>query len=156
MIQHIKIRRAIKSDAQDLSKLILENANSTLLPHYNEEQWAVFTKYYSIEETEKKIKEWVFFCADIEGEIAGAVALNNNFVVGFYTKLAFLRKGIGQMLMKHIEEYASQNDISELQLAASPEGLEFYLKHDWKKIKARIFYHYGVGFEETLMSKNLK
>jgi N-acetylglutamate synthase-like GNAT family acetyltransferase len=151
----IYIRNAELKDAKVLSELICENAQQILKPHYNTDQWNVFIKYYSIEVMTKKIESQIIFCAEKDGEIVGTIALDGDFVVGFYTHLHSMNQGIGKMLITHLEKYAVNNGIKKLQLAASPEGVTFYLKNGWQKVKDFVIEYYGVGFEETLMVKEL-
>lgn len=154
MIQ-IHIRRAIHSDAVALSSLICENASKCLRPHYSEEQWNIFLKYYSPAVMSEKIKTQVIFCA-LEGKTpVGCIGLHDDHVVGFYTRLEKRNQGIGKMLMAHLETYAKATGLSQLRLAASPEGLAFYYKNGWQKVKEFVVEHYGVGFNETLMKKKL-
>jgi GNAT superfamily N-acetyltransferase len=156
MLNRPEIRPAIKNDAESLSRMICENAKAILLPHYNEDQWNVFISYYSPEVIRIKIKEQYVFCAELDGNIVGTIALHKDFVVGFYTRLEYLNQGIGKMMMQHLEEFAFDKGLTEIQLAASPEGLSFYYKNGWKKIRDITIEHYGVGFKETLMVKSLK
>lgn len=155
MTDQIEIRRAIDNDADNLSQLICENAEALLSPYYNEKQWSIFMKYYSPGQMYRKIREQDVFCAERDGQIVCTIALDKYFVVGFYTRLQFLNKGIGKVMMKHLEGFALQKGLTKIQLAASPEGLKFYYKNGWTKIKDIVMEHYGVGFEETLMVKRL-
>ncbi|SEW52757.1 GNAT family N-acetyltransferase [Chitinophaga arvensicola] len=151
----IQIRRAQLTDAAALSELICENAQQLLKPHYSEAQWTIFIQYYSIAVLREKISKQVVFCAEKDGVIVGTVALDGDFVVGFYTRLQQVNQGIGKLLMAHLEAYALSNGLTTLQLAASPEGLAFYAKNGWQYVKDYTFEYYGVGFEETLMQKPL-
>ncbi|MCW3464981.1 GNAT family N-acetyltransferase [Chitinophaga nivalis] len=151
----IHIRAAQLSDAKALSDLICENALKILKPHYSDEQWNIFIRYYSVEVMIEKIATQTVFCAERAGQIIGTVALDGDFVVGFYTHVQHVNQGIGKQLMAHLENHAYRNGITTLQLAASPEGLAFYYKNGWQKIKDLMMVHYGVGFEETLMTKQL-
>lgn len=151
----VRVRKAQISDAKQLSELILENAEELVRPHYSEEQWNIFIKYYSEEVVAEKIGRQVVFIAEKEGLIVGTVALEDDFVVGVYTRLQNVGQGIGKLLMAHLENYAKDSGVTQLQLAASPTGLAFYYKNGWEKVKEFIIEYYGVGFEETLMIKNL-
>jgi GNAT superfamily N-acetyltransferase len=155
MIETVKIRKAIPDDASHLSDLICENADLLLKPYYTELQWNVFIQYYSVAVMFKKIETQSIFCAEIDGMIVGTIALDADFVVGFYTKTSHLKKGIGKKMMQHLEQYALGNGIKTLQLAASPIGVDFYLKNGWEKIKDFNIKYLGVEFEETLMKKQL-
>lgn len=151
-----QITKAQLSDAVELSELICENARHLLQPHYTKAQWDIFIQYYSVEDIRDKIARQVVFCAEQDGQIIGTVALDGDFVVGFYTRLSFVGQGIGRKLMLHLEKYAASIGIETLQLAASPEGLAFYIKNGWQKVKDFTIEHYGVGFEETLMIKTIQ
>ena len=151
----IHIRAAQLSDAKQLSDLICENAQQLLKPHYNHQQWDIFIRYYSEQVLEEKITRQTVFCAERDGQMLGTVALDGDFVVGFYTRLQHVNQGIGKQLMIHLETYAQSMGLTMLQLAASPEGLAFYYKHGWEKVKDFTIEHYGVGFEETLMTKHV-
>jgi GNAT superfamily N-acetyltransferase len=151
----IHIRKAQLLDVQELSDLICENAQKILKPHYNNEQWNIFIRYYSEQVLSEKIANQTIFCAERDGQILGTVALDGDFVVGFYTRLQNVNQGIGRQLMTHLEIYAQSKGLTMLQLAASPEGLAFYYKNGWQKVKDFTIEHYGVGFEETLMTKRI-
>jgi GNAT superfamily N-acetyltransferase len=155
MVKQLTIRLAIDKDAASLSQMICENAKTMLLPHYNEKQWNIFIKYYSPEVMQVKIKEQSVFCAELNGNIVGTIALDKDVVVGFYTRLEYVNQGVGKRLMQHLEKFALDKGLHEIQLAASPEGLSFYYKHGWKKVKDITIEHYGVGFKETLMVKRI-
>lgn len=152
----ITIRRANESDAGELSQMISDNAKITLAPYYSEKQWNVFIKYYSAEALERKIRQQLFFCGESDGVIVGSVALDNNFVAGLYTHVNYLNRGIGTKMMKHLEAAALERSLDEIRLAASPAGLNFYLKNGWRIVEDIVIDHYGVGFEETLMAKELR
>nr|WP_295877178.1 GNAT family N-acetyltransferase [uncultured Chitinophaga sp.] len=154
-MEPVIIREASLPDAKQLSDLICENALALLKPHYSNEQWDIFIRYYSEQVMTEKLQRQAVFCAEINGEIVGTVALEDNWVFGFYTRLQNVNQGIGKRLMTHLEDYARARGLDTLQLAASPAGLAFYYKHGWQKVKDFTAYHYGIGFEETLMTKSL-
>jgi GNAT superfamily N-acetyltransferase len=155
MKNKLTIRLAVDNDAESLSQLICTNANAKLRPHYSNDQWYIFKKYYSPEAIRNKMKKQYIFCAQLNGEIVGTIALDEDFVVGFYTRLEYLNQGIGKMLILHLEKFAMAKGLKVIQLAASPEGLSFYYKHRWKKINDITIEHYGIGFKETLMAKQI-
>lgn len=156
IMSQIHIRKAEITDAKNLSELICENAQKILKPHYNEQQWKIFSRYYSIENMRDKIKSQIIFCAVYNDEIVGTIALDGDFVVGFYTKLQNMNRGIGKLLITHLENHAANSGLKKIQLASTPEGLAFYYKNGWQKVKNFMVNHYGVEFEETLMVKELE
>ncbi len=155
MNNQLSFRRAVAGDAETLSLLICENAGAMLAPYYTQQQWATFIKYYEPGALAGKIDRQVVFCAEIQGEIVATVALDGDFVLGFYTRLSYMGQGIGTLVIQHLEAYALAHNIKQIQLAASPVGLRFYYKHGWEKVKDMTIFYDGVGFEETLMLKKL-
>jgi N-acetylglutamate synthase-like GNAT family acetyltransferase len=143
----LSIRRAQLSDAEAISELVLR--------YYSPIQWEVFASYYSIEAVQKKIQTQDVFCGEIDGKLAGTVAMENAFVLGFYTHNDFLGRGIGTQMMEYLEIYARSQGIKELQLAASPVGVAYYLKHGWTSLDEEDFFYEGVLFRETRMKKTL-
>ena len=151
----LSIRKAVVDDAEVLSQIICEHAYTILKPHYSEEHWNVFLKYYSPKVMAGKIERQMIYCAIEENTVVGCIGLDQDFVAGFYTRLNKRNQGIGKLLMNHIEMRARTNGWRALQLAASPEGLGFYYKNGWEKVRDIEIDHYGVQFYETLMLKNI-
>lgn len=149
------IRKAQLSDAAELSALICETAQTLLKPHYSKEQWDIFTGYYSVQALTGKMPRQAVFCAESDGLIVGTIALDEDLVVGFYTRLQHINQGIGKRLMTHLETYAQSKGLAELRLLASPVGLAFYYSNGWQKIEELTIEYHGVNFEETLMTKRI-
>jgi GNAT superfamily N-acetyltransferase len=147
----ITIRRAAPEDAAPLSHLICANALVTLQYSYSPVQMKTFQDYYSTERMQSKIAEQKLFCACIDGEIVGTVAITGNLVVGFYTHPEYLGHGIGSLLMQRIVQEGRAEGYGTLQLTSSPVATQFYLNKGWQVVKPVIWEHAGVGFDETLM-----
>ena len=152
----IILRPATLADAEALSQLIAGSALATLAPHYSEVQMAAFLDYYSPSAMCGKIARQSVFCAEMDGQPVGTVALDGEGnVVGFYTHADYLGRGIGAAMMRHIEAFAKQKGHPEIRLTASPVGLGFYYKQGWERVSDYLFTHLGVEFDETLMVKRL-
>jgi GNAT superfamily N-acetyltransferase len=155
MIADVSIRAADLADAEELSQLVAENALALLRQHYSDTQWHAFISYYSVEVIRKNIRTQQVFCAIHAHEIIGTIALDKDFVVGFYTRMRNLGQGIGTLLMSYVEQVAKQQGFTEIQLAASPAALSFYYKNGWLKVGDILPHYAGVEFEETLMVKRI-
>lgn len=155
-MEKFQVRKAITSDAEELSALIRETALEILRPQYSEEQWSIFSRYYSTPVMLEKIRTQVFFCGINNKTIVGCIGLHDGCVVGFYTRLNFRSQGVGTMLMAHLEAYSRELGLNELKLAASPAAVDFYSKNGWQKVKDFVVEHCGVEFHETLMKKKIK
>ena len=143
------------ADAGLISELVLANAEKTLYEFYSPIQQKVFAKYYSRDAVIEKIATQDILCGELNNQVVGTVALKDAFVLGFYTHPDYLGKGIGTVLMQALERMASQNGIYELELAASPVGVAYYIKHGWELVGEEDFDYEGVLFRETRMRKRL-
>jgi GNAT superfamily N-acetyltransferase len=152
----IHIRPAITADAPALSQLICDNAKQSLAPHYSRQQMAVFLSYYSVEAVLKNVQQHHVFCAERDGQIVGTVALNGDFVVGFYTHLQYRGLGVGQTLMAHLHRFAQTQGLTQLQLLASPIAVSFYVKLGYRNLGLQKPEYLGVAFDETLMCMDLR
>jgi GNAT superfamily N-acetyltransferase len=149
------IHPAQRSDAEALSELVAANALALLRPHYSDAQWHAFMRYYSVPVLREKINTQRMFCARQTNTLVGTIALDDDYVVGFYTSVQHLGQGIGTYMMNHIEQVARKQGLTEIQLAASPAALAFYYKNGWQKVRDILPVYAGVEFEETLMMKQI-
>jgi GNAT superfamily N-acetyltransferase len=147
------IERVSINKASEISDLIINNASFYLKPHYSDVQWSVFKSYYSIEIIQQKIQKQQMFCAKLENLIVGTIALDQDYIVGFYTHVDYANKGIGSKLLSYIEKEAQQIGHSEIYLASSPVGVDFYLKFGWQIVEELEIDYLGVHFLETVMKK---
>ncbi len=149
------IQIALPTDADEISNLILQNASFFLKQYYSDQQWIVFLNYYSPTVVLQNIQNQYVFCAKYDGKIVGTIALDKNYVVGFYTHVDFVKHGIGCSLLEHLENFAKKLMYREIILASSPIGKEFYIKYGWEIDEETTVYYQGVGFEETIMKKQI-
>lgn len=150
---HIKIQPATPAHAAALSDLVLRNARQMLFPHYSLEQWDVFLQYYSVEAVEEKIRTQDVFIAFEHDRLAGTIALEDGFVLGFYTDPSFMGRGVGTALLQFLEQYAGEKGLAQLELAASPVAVSFYKQRGWEVVGEEWFVYKGVKFWETRMRK---
>ena len=102
----LQIRQATSVDAQKLSELIDKNAQLLLKPHYSALQLEIFLRYYSTQAMLEKLQRQIIFCAEINHQLVGTIALEGDFVVGFYTEVSSINQGIGSALLDYLENYA--------------------------------------------------
>jgi GNAT superfamily N-acetyltransferase len=149
------IERVTLNDAAEISDLIIKNASFYLRPHYSDAQWGIFKNYYSVESIQQKILQQQMFFAKLGTVIVGTIALDQDYIVGFYTHVAYVNKGIGSKLLRYIEKEAQEIGHAEIFLASSPVGLDFYLKFGWQLVEELEIDYLGVPFVETIMKKRL-
>ena len=149
----LQIQAATPADATAISALVLRNAQDSLRPVYTAEQWAVFIQYYAQEAVEEKIRHQEVFVAFDGGRLAGTIALEDSFVLGFYTDTDYLGRGVGTALLQYLERHASAKGLTELELAASPVAVGFYAQRGWEVVGEEWFVYKGVRFWETRMRR---
>lgn len=149
------IEKVTLNDAAEISDLIIKNASFYLKPHYSDAQWGIFKNYYSVESIQQKILHQQMFCAKLGIVIVGTIALDQDYIVGFYIHVAYANKGIGSKLLRYIEKEAQEIGHAEIYLASSPVGFDFYLKFGWQLVEELEIDYLGVPFVETIMKKRL-
>ncbi len=155
MLDEMVIRRVELAEAEELSRMICENGLFTLGPYYSVAQMEVFQRLYSPDAVAALCQNALLLCGDYRGELTGSIALEEDWIVGFYTAKNYLGQGVGTALIEHVEAFAKGRKILALQLESSPAGLGFYLKHGWTRGAAVKVVHHGVIFHETHMTKVL-
>lgn len=154
-MHEVFIRKLSPIDFSAVSILITENAKHTLSGVYSYDQMQAFLSYYTLEAVQQKMISADFFCAMIGDEIVGVIGLEDDMVIGFYTKLDFLGKGVGKALLNYIENFAQHEGLGNIHLASSPISVSFYEKQGWLPVKKIYPTYCGVIFEELLMKKEL-
>ncbi len=149
----LQIQAATQADAKAISALVLRNARETLQPHYTAEQWSVFIQYYAQEAVEEKIRCQDVFVAYDGDRLVGTIALEDFFVLGFYTAADYLGRGVGTALLQYLERHAAAKGLTTLELAASPVAVGFYTQRGWEVVGEEWFEYKGVQFWETRMRR---
>ncbi len=150
----MKIKLATEKDAKRISYLIHKSTDAN--PNqYTKKQIAAWKKYTTPSKIKRQINDRLIFCAFKNNKLIGTVALQGNFVVGFYVGYSIRKSGIGTKLLNHLEEYAKQNKIKKLYLTSTPSAFEFYKKRGFTAKRKVIIEIFGVDYEEVEMEKVL-
>jgi gluconokinase len=152
---HITILPATEKDARAISALIRKNADAVLSADYSPEQLAAWKRHNSPARIRQGMAERTTFCAFRAGRLCGTIALQGSELVGFYVSAHLRGKGIGRLLLAHLEAYAATQGITALRLTSSPSATCFYLQNGWYSERTVVLSILGVDFEETLMTKTL-
>ena len=95
------------------------------------------------------------FCAFENNKLAGTIALQRNLILGFYVSHSIRGKGIGTKLLRHLEVYASKNEIKKLFLTSTPSAFQFYQNKGYTAKKEVTLTIYGIDYLEMEMEKEL-
>lgn len=147
------IKKASLHDISEISDLICESADYNP-NHYDSQQLLAWKAYNTPSEIKTQLYHRTIFCA-YDDKLIGTIGLEDNMIVGFYTRFQLRGKGIGTVLLQYIEQYATSNGIEEVTLTATPSAYKFYKRRGFQKIKEVITLINGEQFPETFMKKYL-
>lgn len=148
----MKYRTADKSDVVTLAEMRWEfqiEDNETLFPIVSKAEFVEVCSDFLRQGLIQK--NWVYWIAELEGEIVSHIFLQrvrgvprpfwlNNaygYVSNVYTKPAYRRQGIGSQLMQHVLNWARHQEIDVLIVSISEDSVNFYeragftAKNEW-------------------------
>lgn len=150
-----RVQVASADDAAAISQLICENTDRVEGNAYSARQKQAWKASNTPSAIRQQLNERQVFCCWEEKELVGVIGLKGQEVVGLYVHPDHLRKGIGQLLLEYLENYARQADRTALYLFATPAGYPFYLRNAYLPIGEEDVIVRGVSFRETKMHKRL-
>jgi N-acetylglutamate synthase-like GNAT family acetyltransferase len=151
----IFIRKATEKDVRAICALIRRNAEVVLSRDYSRDQLNAWKRYNTPARLRQRMAERTSFCAFRGRRLCGTIALEGNELVGLYVSPASRGKGIGILLLAHLECFAATQGIARLHLTSTPSALSFYLRNGWHAGRTVVLTIMGVDFAETFMSKRL-
>jgi GNAT superfamily N-acetyltransferase len=95
----------------------------------------------------RKRAVWVFECG---GEIAGWIGLNGNIVDGLYTSPGWACCGVGSRLLQFVEGELARQGTLQIDLEASRNAEEFYLKRGYRAVGPRPTEHDALPMSKVL------
>ena len=110
----MKIKKAKKQDAKEISKMIKQTLSKINVKHYPPEIIDYLKNKNSPERIEKKIIEGIGYVAIEDEKIMGSVFLTSDLVTGLYVKYKLINQGLGKELLKTIEKKAKKLGIKKL------------------------------------------
>lgn len=151
------IRKATPKDAKEISKLILNTLDKVNSKHYVKRQLAIEKKNHTINNIQKELKKKIFFVLLDKEKIVGVAQLDlkEKAIDRLFLNPKYLKKGLGVLLMKHIENYAIKKGIKRIMLYPTGYALDFYKKMGYKIVREFIGTRNG-GYPVTEMQKRLQ
>ena len=149
----MKIRKAKKEDAQEITKLRRDNLGKIDSNKYLKKVVDFLIKRDTIERNLKHIKERDFFCLVEDNVILGTIGLDKDEVTDMFIKSNFVRKGLGSKLIKFIERHAKKKGLKKIWLESAQFSKVFYEKNGFKMKK---IVDKGNNKINYLMEKKLK
>jgi GNAT superfamily N-acetyltransferase len=150
-VEAIVVRRFSEADALKVSRLISRCLNETLIADFTKDQLEFFHRRFTPGGLQRIAAECDMLVAVRGRQILGTASLENGRVKAVFVNPTLYRKGIGQLLMKHIEIEARRRGFDTCVLYSNRRATWFYAKVGYKRLK-EVEDH---GLKLVLMRKRL-
>jgi len=153
----VEIKKADISNAKIISEMMLNNLDLLSSKDYSKEQISAMKKYVSEDNIKKYIEKFEVFIALEHNHIIGTVSFEKNLIFSIYVKDStnFLKEGIGDEMLKFIEDYARKLGENEIFLISMPTTRSFFEERGYKFSEDLLLNFNGVDFPEVKLKKNL-
>lgn len=129
----LAIRPFEPRDAEAVSALIRQTMRVSNSGDYALERLQPLMDYFSPQKVLLLSEERTCLVAEVEGQIAGTIALEEAELCTFFVHPDFQGQGIGSALLAAIEEAAGKMGIEKIQMHASLTGTEFYVRRGYRR-----------------------
>jgi GNAT superfamily N-acetyltransferase len=144
----MEIRRALPSDAEEISRVIVRALDETNGPDYPPHVITAVAANFSPERVAEKLAARRAYVAIVDGAIAGTASLDGGVIRSVYVDPTYQGKGIGARLMNVLEGLAREQAVSTLSVPSSITAEGFYRKLGF--VYVRDEFH---GDEQTIIMK---
>jgi ribosomal protein S18 acetylase RimI-like enzyme len=131
----MKIRKFQDKDSGKVSYLIRRALNEVNIKDYPKSVIVYLSKYNAPSKLIKRSRLRDIYVIVDDNRILGTAGLKNNNVFSVFVDPTYHGKGIGQRLMRHVEQIAKKRGICTLTLISSLTAVGFYEKLGYKKVK---------------------
>lgn len=128
IIDNLIIRRFTLHDAKIVSRLITDNLEHVNSKDYNQKVINYMKKVYSYDNILELDKEQDIYIVEYQGDIIGTGSLKNNDIRTIFIDMNYHGCGIGQVIMKYLEEKMNTNQYNNITLSSSITAIDFYKK----------------------------
>jgi N-acetylglutamate synthase-like GNAT family acetyltransferase len=148
----MKIRKFKDKDAGKVSHLIIRALTEVNIKDYPKSVIVYLAKCNAPSKLIKRSRlKDIYIIVDGE-RILGTAGLKNKNVFSVFVDPTYHGKGIGQKLMRYVEQVAKKREIDRLTLTSSLTAVGFYKKLGYKKVKKAFSKSLG---HQIIMEKRL-
>lgn len=124
----VVVRFFREEDAEQVSNLVRETLFTVNTKDYEDEALETVASWYTPQELIKQSKIKAMYVAESDGKIVGTASLQDDHISGVFVARAFIKKGVGTMLMETVEKDAFTKGFHKVKLASSLTAHAFYKK----------------------------
>jgi GNAT superfamily N-acetyltransferase len=123
-----EIRRALPSDAEDISHVIVRALRETNGQDYPAHVITAVVEKFSPERVAEKLAARRAYVAIVDGAIVGTASLDGRIIRSVYVDPTYQGKGVGARLIDVLEGLAREQAVSTLSVPSSITAEGFYRK----------------------------
>jgi N-acetylglutamate synthase-like GNAT family acetyltransferase len=143
-----EIRRAVASDAERISRLIVSALHRTNARDYPAHVISAVAANFSPERVAAQLATRQAYVAVIDGAVVGTASLDGSVVRSVYVDPAYQGNGIGARLMDLLEALACEQSVTTLSVPSSITAEGFYRKRGFVSVRDHLH-----GDERTIIMK---
>lgn len=128
------IRPFQPDDSPAVSALIIRCLKEVNQADYTPQQIERLCQAFAPDQVKKRFGQRLSFVALQKGQIIGTVTLKQNEIGSLFILPDYHKRGIGQQLLRHIEQVALQNKQTEVIAYSSLTAIDFYQHHGYTQI----------------------
>tara|TARA_B110001454_G_scaffold65904_1_gene64085 strand:+ start:210 stop:698 length:489 start_codon:yes stop_codon:yes gene_type:complete len=153
----MKIRTSKAEDYKELADLFTETVHSICSADYKPEQLALWApKKIDYEKWKNRFQEKNPFLVIENDKIAGFAEFENDGHIDcFYVNKDMQKKGVGTLLMKHIEQQGKNRGLKRIYSEVSITAITFFEKHGFRMVRENIVRMKDQELVNFIMEKEL-
>jgi len=139
MLSGITIRQAIHNDVEAISRLIIATVQQSNAKDYSAAIIAEVAEKFSPDHVAARMTGRHVFIAGAESMMIGTASLDGAKVRSVFVLPAWQGRGIGRILMSHIEELARAQGVPRLEVPASITAEDFYVRLGYNHLREEYY-----------------
>ena len=144
----VEIRRALPSDAEEISRVIVRALHETNGRNYPPHVITAVAANFSPDRVAEKLATRKAYVAIVDGAVVGTASLHGPVIRSVYVDPAYQGRGIGARLMDVLEGLAREQAVLSLSVPSSITAEGFYRKLGFVFVRDEFY-----GDERTIIMK---
>jgi N-acetylglutamate synthase-like GNAT family acetyltransferase len=155
MNQKISIRKFDNGDADNVSRLIIDNLTTRAVLDYGKAAVTQLVQFYSPQQMKDCARNEELYVALDASEIVGTAGLDQSRIRNVFVRTDHHRRGIGSQLVRHLEDIAARQGKVNVFLFANLSTVDFYQEQGYSIVEEKTEAIGTVTLAMMLMIKRL-